>query len=46
MNPTDLLTDELTWEIDDGRHHCLEATALERSEIYGDLFARLGQVQD
>ena len=41
--PSPLLTDEMTWSRDDGRHLIGEVTALQRDAIFSDFFTRLNE---
>jgi purine nucleosidase len=39
--PSPILTTELTWSRDPGRHLILDVTSIDRDAVFGDLFARL-----
>lgn len=41
LTPSPILTNELTWSRDAGRHVVAEVTAVERDAIFGELFKRL-----
>jgi inosine-uridine nucleoside N-ribohydrolase len=43
LAPSPVLTDEMTWSRDDGRHLIGEVTAVRRDAIFGDFFTRLNE---
>ena len=44
--PAPVITDDLTWSFDSGRHLMRNAKALERDPIFRDVFTKLGSIRD